>query len=160
MIAKKSERKCISKCKKDISKDEVLVKLKNKLHKFETEKEFHNHMQMILLHYRCILNEVSHKMRLIKHIRSMYLIINRHRQILYSTYNKSFWITAKKNKYKFIGNIDNFLNNDNYSLSDKRYLRLTKRTLLKYDDNYGSKLGKIMNTKFGEDISWVISTFI
>ncbi len=160
MIAKKSERKCISKCKKDISKEEVFVKLRNKIQQFETEKEFHNHMQMILLHYRCILNTVAHKMRLIKLIRSMYLLINRHRRILYSTYNNSFWISTKKKKYQLIENIDNFLNNDNYSLSDKRYLRLTKTTLLKYDDNYGRKFGKIMNKKFGQDISWVISTFI
>lgn len=154
MNMKKSE----SKYKKIVTKKCVSMKLQSKMYQFWREKNLHNYLNRVLLHYTCTSNEVSHKMRLIKIIRSMYLMLNRHRGILYSTHEKDFWISAKRKKYQYIENIDKLLNNDNYY--DKKYLELTKITLLKYDDNYGRKIGEIMNKKFGKDISWVISTYI
>ena len=52
------------------------------------------------------------------------------------------------------------IDNNEYTEDIRKYLGLTIKTLEKYDENYGMKIGLILNRLFYRDISWTIYEYL
>ena len=97
-----------------------------------------------------------------KSIRAVYLYLNKTKKCIFSFNNKSsrFWQITYERKKHLIQECQAIINNNEYTEDIRKYLGLTIKTLEKYDENYGMKIGLILNRLFYRDISWTIYEYL
>ena len=97
-----------------------------------------------------------------KSIRAVYLYLNRIKKCIFSFNNKSsrFWQITYERKKHLIHECQAVIDNNEYTEDIRKYLGLTIKTLEKYDENYGLKIGMVLNRLFCKNISWTIYEYI
>ena len=97
-----------------------------------------------------------------KSIRAVYLYLNRQKKCIFSFNNKSsrFWLIPYQRKKHLIHECQAVIDNNEYTEDIRKYLSLTIKTLEKYDENYGMKIGLVLNRLFCRDISWNIYEYL
>ena len=97
-----------------------------------------------------------------KAIRAVFLYLNRNKKFAFGFNNKSssFWNTCVKRKKLLILQCKNIIDKNKYNEEIRKYVALTIKTLEKYDENYGLKIGLVLNRLFCRDISWTIYQYI
>ena len=97
-----------------------------------------------------------------KSIRAVYLYLNRIKKCIFSFNNKSsrFWQITYERKKHLIHECQAIIDNNEYTEDIRKYLGLTIKTLENYDENYGFKIGLVLNRLFCRDISWTIYEYL
>lgn len=97
-----------------------------------------------------------------KSIRATFLYLNKNKKIMFGFNNKtsSFWNTVSIRKKTLIVQSQNIIDNNEFTEDIRKYLGLTIKTLKNYDENYGMKIGLILNRLFCRDISWTIYEYL
>lgn len=97
-----------------------------------------------------------------KSIRAFFLYLNRKKKFIFSFNNKSsrFWQISLERKKHLIHECQCVIDNNEYTEDIRKYLGLTIKTLEKYDENYGLKIGLVLNRLFCRDISWSIYEYL
>ena len=97
-----------------------------------------------------------------KSIRAVFLYLNRTKKFIFSFNNKSsrFWQITYERKKHLIRECQGVIDNNEYTEDIRKYLTLTIKTLEKYDENYGFKIGLVLNRLFYKDISWIIYEYL
>ena len=97
-----------------------------------------------------------------KSIRAVYLYLNKTKKCIFSFNNKSsrFWQITCERKKHLINECQAIIDNNEYTEDIRKYLGLTIKTLEKYDENYGLKIGMVLNRLFCKDISWTIYEYL
>ena len=97
-----------------------------------------------------------------KSIRATFLYLNRKKKFIFSFNNKSsrFWQISFERKKHLIHECQRVIDNNEYTEDIRKYLGLTIKTLEKYDENYGLKIGLVLNRLFCKDISWSIYEYL
>ena len=97
-----------------------------------------------------------------KSIRATFLYLNKNKKIMFGFNNKtfSFWNTVSIRKKTLIVQSQNIIDNNEFTEEVRKYLGLTIKTLKNYDENYGMKIGLILNRLFCRDISWTIYEYL
>ena len=97
-----------------------------------------------------------------KSIRAVFLYLNRTKKFIFSFNNKSsrFWQITDERKKHLIRECQGVIDNNEYTEDIRKYLTLTIKTLEKYDENYGIKIGLVLNRLFCRDISWSIYEYL
>jgi hypothetical protein len=156
---------------------DVRYKLKSLLNRYiNIDNDVYNqkqHIQELQLHYRNtrlntkrIESATDEKNKLFldkcKSIRAVYLYLNRTKKCIFSFYNKSsrFWQITYERKKHLIQECQAIIDNNEYTEDIRKYLGLTIKTLEKYDENYGIKIGLVLNRLFCRDISWSIYEYL
>lgn len=97
-----------------------------------------------------------------KSIRATFLYLNRKKKLMFGFNNKSlrFWQISSERKRHLIHDCQDIIDNNKYTEDIRKYLGLTIKTLEKYDENYGMKIGLVLNRLFCRDISWTIYEYL
>ena len=97
-----------------------------------------------------------------KSVRATFLYLNRKKKLMFGFNNKSlkFWQISSERKKHLIHDCQGIIDNNEYNEDIRKYLVLTIKTLKKYDENYGMKIGLVLNRLFCRDISWTIYEYL
>lgn len=108
--------------------------------------------------------EFSYKQRMkgLQSVRKIYLFLNRTKPLYFSFQPKllRFWRTATRKRNEFIREINENLMIKAYNDKERNYLSLFKRTLEKYDPNYGIQIGLILRSKLNSDVALIINEYL
>ena len=97
-----------------------------------------------------------------KAIRALFLYLNKTKKIIFNFNSvlSKFWRIASDRKKHLIRECQGIIDNNEYTEDIRKYLTLTIKTLEKYDENYGFKIGLVLNRLFYKDISWIIYEYL
>ena len=105
------------------------------------------------------------RMKSFQSARKIFLFINRTKLQYFSFQPRilKFWRTISRKRKELLKDIDEKLiseaSNDKHDKQCK-YLLLFKRTLEKYDTDYGLQVGLLLHVKFSKDIALVINEYL
>lgn len=101
-------------------------------------------------------------MKLFQGARKLYLFINRTKLQYFSFQPRilNLWRTITQTRNNFMTEINTKLMDESYTEKARKYLKLFKKTLEKYDSTYGLQVGILLHVKFGKDIALVINQYL
>lgn len=102
------------------------------------------------------------RMKTFRGIRKLYLFINRTKLQYFSFQPRilKFWRTVTNKRNEFIMDINNKLINKAYNDEERKYLKLLRTTLQKYDPTYGIQIGLILRRKLNRDVALIINEYL
>ena len=102
------------------------------------------------------------RMKTFRGIRKLYLFINRTKLQYFSFQPRilKFWRTVSNKRNEFIMDINNKLINKAYNDEERKYLKLLRTTLQKYDPTYGIQIGLILRRKLNRDVALIINEYL
>lgn len=102
------------------------------------------------------------RMNTFRGIRKLYLFINRTKLQYFSFQPRimKFWRTVSNKRNEFIMDVNNKLINKAYNDEERKYLKLLRTTLQKYDPTYGIQIGLILHRRLNRDVALIINEYL
>ena len=102
------------------------------------------------------------RMNTFRGIRKLYLFINRTKLQYFSFQPRilKFWRTVSNKRNEFIMDVNNKLINKSYNDEERKYLKLLRTTLQKYDPTYGIQIGLILHRRLNRDVALIINEYL
>ncbi len=102
------------------------------------------------------------RMNTFRGIRKLYLFINRTKLQYFSFQPRilKFWRTVSNKRNEFIMDVNKKLINKAYNDEERKYLKLLRTTLQKYDPTYGIQIGLILHRRLNRDVALIINEYL
>ena len=127
---------------------------------FEYKKEYMKRMKRLRIdpintHY-----ERDQKMLVARKCRSIFLYLNRHKNIMFGIHNMKFWNELSIKKEQILNELNVIIKNNNYSEEQKKYIKLVIITINKYNTKYGEQIGLCLYRKLGPYLGGEIASYL
>ncbi len=101
-----------------------------------------------------------HRLRTLKCIRKMFLYLNRIKYSIFTYSEMKIWRTLSERKRGLTAELQNILQQKNFTGDSEKYTKTCITTIGKYDNNYGLFLMCAMNRVFCSDLARLILMYI